>query len=258
MTAAEDDLPVLIVGDVHGDVERLFSALRPYPPERWRTVFLGDLVDGGPFGVGALRSARDRPHSQVLLGNHEALMLAALTERRRDPRNREALVRWLGVGGQQHDLDELARDPGLEAWLRERPALLRLPDGTLAQHADTDAYARLAELAGLTLDGGEPVERVNRAVRTLLSDGREDEVWDALSVRDTFRRYPARLQTWLERMRAPRLVHGHSPHAARQPLAYAEGRAINFDGGLGRWGGSPYRRRTPAAATVAPLPPLVN
>src|SRR5205809_7282202 len=58
---AADDLPVLIVGDVHGDIERLFQALKPYPADEWHTIFLGDLVDYGMFGVGALRFAHDRP-----------------------------------------------------------------------------------------------------------------------------------------------------------------------------------------------------
>src|SRR5438270_13864807 len=78
---AADGLPVLIVGDVHGDLERLFAALAPYPADRWHTVFLGDLVDYGMFGVGALRFARDRPNSDVLLGNHEVAMIWTL----RDP-----------------------------------------------------------------------------------------------------------------------------------------------------------------------------
>jgi hypothetical protein len=60
-----DELPVLIVGDVHGDLERLFQALKPYPAAEWNTVFLGDLVDYGMFGVGAMRYARDRPNSTV-------------------------------------------------------------------------------------------------------------------------------------------------------------------------------------------------
>jgi len=72
---AAEDLPVLIVGDVHGDIERLFTALKPYPAEKWRTIFIGDLVDYGNFGVGALRYARDRANSTVLLGNHEVAMM---------------------------------------------------------------------------------------------------------------------------------------------------------------------------------------
>jgi len=113
--AAAASLPPLIVGDVHGDLERLFSALRPYPATEWRTVFLGDLVDGGPFGVGALRYARDRPNSTVLLGNHEVAMLWAL-------RDRSRIGFWVGIGGQPHDLQELERDPPLQAWLRRMGA----------------------------------------------------------------------------------------------------------------------------------------
>ena len=72
-----DELPVLVVGDIHGDLERLFDALKPYPASQWRTIFLGDLVDYGMFGVGAMRYARDRGNSTVLLGNHEVAMLWA-------------------------------------------------------------------------------------------------------------------------------------------------------------------------------------
>src|SRR5260221_8281166 len=68
---AADDLPVLIVGDVHGDIERLFPALKPYPPDQWHTAFLGDLADYGMFGAGALRYAPDRPNSSVVPGQHE-------------------------------------------------------------------------------------------------------------------------------------------------------------------------------------------
>ncbi|HEV2475128.1 MAG TPA: metallophosphoesterase, partial [Candidatus Dormibacteraeota bacterium] len=94
------DLPVLIVGDVHGDIERLFAALKPYPANEWRTIFLGDLVDYGDFGVGCLRYARDRKNSEVLLGNHEVAMLGAL----RDP---SSVGFYISIGGLQHDLDAL-------------------------------------------------------------------------------------------------------------------------------------------------------
>ena len=112
---ASEHLPVLIVGDVHGDLERLFEALLPYPADRWHTVFVGDLVDYGTFGVGALRYARDRAHTTVLMGNHEVALLWAL----RDPAR---IGFWMSIGGQEHDLAELARDSALQSWLRERPA----------------------------------------------------------------------------------------------------------------------------------------
>src|SRR5260370_37380288 len=154
---AADDLPVLIVGDVHGDIERLFAALEPYPANRWRTIFLGDLVDYGMFGVGALRFARDRSNSDVLLGNHEVAMLWAL----RDPTR---IGFWMSIGGQRHDLDELRTDEPLQQWIRERPALLKLPDRTLVQHCGNDAYLDL-----LTPEEDGAVDTINRRPRELLA-----------------------------------------------------------------------------------------
>jgi hypothetical protein len=237
-------LPILIVGDVHGDLERLFKALRPYPPDQWRTVFLGDLVDGGPFGVGGLRYARDRPNSTLLLGNHEVAMLWAL-------RDRSRIGFWVGIGGQPHDLHELDRDPELQEWLRGRPAIIRLADGSLAQHSDNDNYAALIDE-----EAAEPVEEVNRMTRVLLDNGREDLLWEAMSPFGVFRRQPRRLDEWLRRTGARRVLHGHSPHRGREPDAYHQGRAICFDGGLSRYyGGRAVRGRGAAGATVAPLPP---
>ena len=125
------DLPILIVGDVHGDIERLVAALKPYPAEEWRTIFLGDLVDYGMFGVGVMRLARDRPNTDVLLGNHEVAMLSAL----RDP---SRVGFYISIGGQQHDLDELRKDELLQGWMQARPLILKLEDNTLVQHCGND------------------------------------------------------------------------------------------------------------------------
>ena len=235
-------MPVLIVGDVHGDLERLFGALKPYPTDRWRTIFLGDLVDGGPFGVGALRYARDRPNSSVLLGNHEVLMLGALADRER---RGHTFVLWAGNGGQPHDLEELAKDEPLQEWLKARPALCWLDPETLAQHTDSDALGRLAPT----------VEDINREVGALLRAGETQRLWDLMTPRGVFRKQPMRLASWLERTGAKRVVHGHTPHREPRPDVYAGGRAIGYDGGFSRFGGARYRRQSPAGATVSPLPP---
>jgi hypothetical protein len=236
-------LPVLIVGDVHGDLERLFSALKPYPADSWQTIFLGDLVDVGPFGVGALRYARDRPNSTVLLGNHEVAMIWAL-------RDRSRVSSWLSIGGQPHDLEELARDPDLQAWLRDRPALLKLPDGTLIQHSDTDLYQKLLEGSE-----GDVVAAINREARDRLLTEREEELWFILSPYRGFRQSPERLRRWLRRTGSVRLVHGHSGHRSSGPESYHGGLALNFDGGFSRFGSARFRRAAPFAATVSPLPP---
>lgn len=242
-----DKLPVLIVGDVHGDLERLFGAIAPYPADRWRTIFLGDLVDGGPFGVGALRYARDRPNSLVLLGNHEVLMLGALRDRaQRGP----GVHAWLGAGGQPHDLEELARDDALQDWLRGRPAMVMLEDRTLVQHCDSD------ELGGLIpANDPDPIWTINAEVCRLLQAGDTDPLVQTMTSRGVFRRQPLRLQAWLRRAGARRVVHGHTPHRHRHPDVYAEGLAICFDGGMGRWGRPGAFRGGSPKGSVGPLPP---
>ncbi len=233
------DLPILIVGDVHGDLERLFVALKPYPADAWRTIFLGDLVDYGLFGVGALRYARDRPNTTVLLGNHEVAMMWAL----RDPRR---VGYWLSIGGQSHDLDELAKDPGLQAWLHARPALIKLDDGTLIQHAGHEGYDRW-----LDPNSTDPVNDINELVREKLIDGNEAELWDTLSAKNVFERQPPRLQQWLEATNSRRVVFGHTPHDSKRPAVYHDGLAINFDGGFSR--GHRKHSSSPIAASVGPL-----
>jgi calcineurin-like phosphoesterase family protein len=237
-----NDLPILVVGDVHGDIERLFQALKPYPAEEWHTVFLGDLVDGGAFGVGALRYARDRANSTVLLGNHEVAMLRAL-------RDRSELSFWLSIGGQLHDLKELEKDEELQEWLRTRPLLHRSEDGTLLQHSDTDYYARLADR-----EDEDVIESVNAEAARLLRDGDESALWDILAPGMIFRTSRTRLESWLERTRSYRVVHGHKPHGLKQPDVYQNGLAICFDGGLSRYYRSRFLRRTPLSASVGPLP----
>ena len=237
---AADDLPVLIVGDVHGDIERLFTALKPYPAAGWRTIFLGDLVDYGMFGVGALRYARDRPNTEVLLGNHEVAMLWAL----RDP-GRAGF--WISIGGQRHDLDELGKDEPLQEWMRERPALVRLPDGTIAQHCGNDAYLDLSP----PTDSGL-IDAINRRTRELLASGGEGVLWQVLSSPNIFETQPARLERWLELTGGRRVVFGHKPHRGSQPAVYHDGKAINFDGGLSR-SHRLHQRSAPVTASVAPL-----
>ena len=234
---AADGLPVLIVGDVHGDLERLFAALKPYPAADWHTIFLGDLVDYGMFGVGALRFARDRPNTDVLLGNHEVAMLWAL----RDP-SRAGF--WIGIGGQEHDLQELRRDEPLQGWLSTRPLLIRLPDGTLVQHCGNDSY--------LEIGGGESVDAVNRRGRELLEGGGEGAAWDLLSRPNVFETQLPRLDRYLELMRCRRVVFGHKPHRGATPGRYHGGRAINFDGGLSR-AHRIVQRGAPVGASVGPL-----
>ena len=224
---------------MHGDLKRLFQALKPYPQHDWHTVFLGDLVDYGMFGVGALRFARDRHNSSVLLGNHEVALLWALRDRAR-------LGWWISIGGQMHDFEEIAKDEALQRWLRERPALIKVRDGSLVQHCGHDGYARWLD------HNADPIESVNANVNELLHNGGEAELWDVLSAKNVFAQQPMRLREYLQATHSRRVVFGHTPHRSREPEVYHDGLAINFDGAFSR-SHRKHAGTSPTNASVAPL-----
>lgn len=251
--------PLLIVGDVQGDVERLEEALGPYPEEEVDTVFLGDFFQGGRPGRGggaaAARLARSRANSRAVLGNHDLFLLAVLERRRgveppepwqaRTTTELEAL--WLHRRGDWADLEAVVDDPGLESWLRALPFLILLADKTLVQHTDDDLYATL----------GDSVDAVNeQAGKWLSTPGGVFSAVRALFGRGAFidRR---RLDAYLEYFGARRLVHGHTPHWEDAPNVGHDGRLWGFDGRFSRyWSREDGESSGPIGATVALLPAL--
>src|SRR5258708_956426 len=169
------------------------------------------------FAVGVMRFARDRPNTDVLLGNHEVAMLWAL----HDPTR---IGFWISIGGQPHDLEELRKDEALQHWMRTRPALLKLRDQTLVQHCGNDAYLNLVQPVE-----SDVVHAVNRRTKDLLADEGERLLWDLLSGPNVF-----------------------ESHRAQKPAIYHGGKAINFDGGLSRTHRL-HQRGAPLAASVGPL-----
>jgi hypothetical protein len=251
--------PLLIVGDVQGDVERLEEALLPYPQDEVDTVFLGDFFQGGRPGRGggaaAARLARSRDNSRAVLGNHDLFLLAVLERRRgvepppawqaRDPAALEAL--WLHRRGDWADLEAVDGDPGLESWLRELPFLILMADGTLVQHTDDDLYATL----------GDSVDEVNRLAHDWLATS--GGVFSA--VRTLFGRRAfverRRLDVYLAHFGARRLVHGHTPHWEDAPAVDHDGLLWGFDGRFSRyWSREEGESSGPIGATVALLPAL--
>ncbi|MBS0204992.1 MAG: metallophosphoesterase [Planctomycetes bacterium] len=78
--------PVAVIGDVHGQVDKLaiildkLKALPDYE-DRW-IVLIGDLVDRGPDPRGAVdllcQTVRDHQRTTAIAGNHEFAMCASL------------------------------------------------------------------------------------------------------------------------------------------------------------------------------------
>jgi len=248
--------PVLVVGDVQGDSERLAEALAAYPEDELDTIFLGDFFQGGPpgaaGGAAAARIARSRRNSRSILGNHDLLLLCVLEEVRlgRTPEavlatHRRSLAEvWLWRRGDWADLRAVADDAGLEAWLRDLPLMLRLDDGTLIQHSDDDAYERL----------GDDVDTVNARARAALAEpgGAWTVFWHTVG-RRAFDD-PERLERHLTRFSGTRVVHGHTPHRGDRPAARHGGRLWSFDGCFSRYWNGDGTGAGPVGATVALLP----
>ena len=235
--------PVFVVGDVHGHRDALVSLLRDAglidAAERWAggdavLWLVGDLVDRGPDGIGAIDVVRRLEHEsdgtvRCLLGNHEAFLLAVHRFGDRDTSFPGTTFRdvWRMNGGVEADLDALT--PEHVAWVLARPAVAREGEWLLV-HADTTAYLRY----------GESVSEVNATIASVLGSGAPEEVDELLEVLcDRMRLVDAGgVDALLERFGGTRIVHGHTPIASMRevdprevtgPLVYAGGRAWNVD-----------------------------
>ncbi|MEF9884123.1 metallophosphoesterase [Streptomyces sp. P9-A4] len=255
--------PLFVVGDVHGYLDELVSALHAqglidengnWSAGNARLWFLGDFTDRGPDGIGVIdlvmrlsaEAAAAGGYCKALMGNHELLLIGA--KRFGDtPVNSGAgtatfQAAWLLNGGQKHDMDRL-QDVHLQ-WMSRLDAVVR-EDDHLLLHSDTTAY----------LEYGQTIEDVNDTVHEILNRNDADEVWDVFrkfTKRFAFRDEggPQAVQELLSTYGGHRIVHGHSPipyllgqvgtedgesdagPVVDGPHVYADGLAIAMDGGV--------------------------
>jgi hypothetical protein len=256
--------PLYVVGDVHGYLDELLSALYEAglidAEGHWaagtsRLWFLGDFTDRGPDGVGVIdlvmqlsaEAAAAGGYAKALMGNHELLLLGA--HRFGDtPVNSAAgtasfLAAWRLNGGQTTDMERL-EDHHI-AWMSRLDAAA-LTDGHLLLHSDTTAY----------LEYGTTLDATNDAVTGVLQRGDAEECWELfrkLTRRFSFRgdSGPDAVRELLNTYGGQRVVHGHSPipyllgesgeyTADREepapvvegPHVYADDLAVAMDGGV--------------------------
>ncbi|MBE9097309.1 metallophosphoesterase family protein [Tychonema sp. LEGE 07203] len=118
----------IVIGDVHGHYDGLMLLLEALAPSsKDRIYFLGDLIDRGPKSAQVLDFVQHSPY-QTLLGNHEQLMLEALSGSHVDMR---AWQSWLCSGGDATVASY--RDTGMMPykhldWLRSLPTYIDLGD----------------------------------------------------------------------------------------------------------------------------------
>lgn len=193
---------------------------------------MGDLVDRGPDGIGAVElvmALEEQGDVRCLLGNHEVLLLAVDRFAGDLVGGGEATFGdvWLANGGQLTDLRRL--DDEHRGWIARRPAVA-LEGEWLLLHADTDRYLEL----------GSSVEGIRGAATATLrqSDARRlAQLFDVLCDRGRLAA-PRVVDEVLAALGGERIVHGHTPipfvldrdpGTVTEPLSYAGGRVLNVD-----------------------------
>ena len=113
-----------VIGDIHGHLPRLASILKQIKPSETDTIyFLGDVIDRNPDGLNILSCIMEMPNAKMILGNHEYMMLQALTTD--NPILYDAnLDLWYSNGGDvTHKAWELWTDDQQEEMLKYLKAL---------------------------------------------------------------------------------------------------------------------------------------
>ncbi|HET7475835.1 MAG TPA: metallophosphoesterase [Dermatophilaceae bacterium] len=248
-----------VVSDVHGHLADLVAVLQQAglldADARWSggdsTLWvLGDLFDRGPDGIGAVdlmmrletEAALAGGRATLLLGNHEILALAMRHFGQRALQTPDGRQDFAGIwyinGGNVRD--QLSMTDEHVAWLSSRDSVA-VDQDLLLMHCDSLEYLRY----------GESAPDINQAVRTVLAD-RDETAWWRLWARYVSRYHfvgrkgPTAARRMLDALDGERIVHGHSiistlvggPSSRTSgPLLYAEGLALDIDGG--RYDGGP-------------------
>ena len=88
---------VYVLSDIHGRMDRFREVMRQINLKKEDHLYvLGDVIDRYPDGLRILRNLLKRSNVTVLLGNHEHMMLEALTK---DHPNNKYIERWYNNGG---------------------------------------------------------------------------------------------------------------------------------------------------------------
>jgi hypothetical protein len=256
--------PVSIIGDIHGQYDKLVALLREsglldadltWSGGDTHLWFTGDFLDRGPDGIrvvdlvmrlqGEAKAAGGEVNS--LLGNHEVLFLGAYQFGKEQSGSMFALG-WLRNGGIVSDMEQAT--PEQIAWLKDLPAMALVQDRLLV-HADAMFYTQY----------GDSIEAVNRSINDLLYSDNVmnwhqllDEFSERMTFFDAHTGNSHNARRFLEIFGGRQIIHGHTPihymelelrpKDIREPLSYAHNLCLNLDGGM-YLGGSGFIYRLP-------------
>lgn len=134
--------PVVVIGDIHGDLNALQRILENEglidSKGKWTggdtvLMFMGDLVDRGPDSLGVMdlvmslekQAQQTGGHVEALLGNHEALVTASNT-RYISPEEHESFRAMTGEPIESAWAKIYTGDSKYSRWIRSRRTMVRL------------------------------------------------------------------------------------------------------------------------------------
>lgn len=251
------DVPLFVIGDIHGHLEKMIRLLRfanlANSKAEWvggaaQLWFVGDFTDRGPDGIGALdfvmrlqeSAANQGARVGALLGNHDAGLLSAYfwRDQRSGGPGGTFYKDWAKNGGLDSDLARL--ETRHIEWIQQLPAMA-LVNERLLVHADALFY----------LNYGETVDQVNSAVERVLkgSAAEYDRLLafggDRFAFGEKNAGGAARARQFLKQFGGRQIIHGHTPipfmngaayDRVTRAYAYADGLAVNVDGGIYKGG----------------------
>lgn len=97
---------IYVLSDIHGNERRFDSVMKQIHLQPEDTLYvLGDVIDRHPGGIRILRRIMAMPNAEMILGNHEYMMLRALGQPYDDNwDDGRALAHWYRNGGKvTHD-----------------------------------------------------------------------------------------------------------------------------------------------------------
>jgi len=221
---------VYVLSDIHGNKRRFDSIMKQINLQPDDKLYvLGDVVDRHPYGIQILRQIMAMPNAEMLLGNHESMMLDALDQPynekdwREEDEHQRFLYQWYRNGGDvtHNYLKRLKKELRKEifAYLRQLPL-----------NIDVQVNEKKYKLCH-----GAPIEMFGTDEYQRYDDEKEFAIWYRLR---EFDEYPPDCI----------VIHGHTPTRHYQldnPLSiyYGENR-IAIDCGCG-YPDITYRKREP-------------